>query len=99
MAAVRTCRVVATGLDGIRHSVDVQASSLFEAAATALGLFRQQGWATDALTPTTVLRVEVLTPSIVHEVPLKALDQWIRSPSASPRESMAKQKAGTAAAK
>ena len=39
---MRSCRVSVTGLDGVTHSVDVQASSLFEAASVALTAFRQQ---------------------------------------------------------
>ena len=92
MAIVRTCRVTAKGLDGIGHSVEVQASTLFEAAASALTLFREQGWAAGALTPNAILRVEVKAPATVHDVPLKAVEQWLRSPSSSPRDFAAKRR-------
>jgi hypothetical protein len=36
VSAMRTCRVSVTGLDGVIRSVEVQASSLFEAASAAL---------------------------------------------------------------
>ena len=91
---MRACRVTARGLDGVAHSVEVQASTLFEAAAAALGLFREQGWSADALTPNAVLRVEVQLPPTVHDVPLKAVEQWLRSPSSSPRELAAKRRGG-----
>jgi hypothetical protein len=65
-------RVFVTGLDGVTHSVDVQPSSLFEAASVALTAFRQhQGWATEALTPNARFRVEVQHPPTVHDVPLR----------------------------
>ena len=37
--------------EGVLHHVDVQGSTLFEAAAAAVAAFRQQGWAGAALTP------------------------------------------------
>jgi hypothetical protein len=91
---LRTCRVTARSLDGVVHSVEVQASTLFEAAAAALTLFRDQGWSAGALTPNAVLRVEVQVPATVHDVPLKAVEQWLRSPSTSPRDFAAKRRAG-----
>jgi hypothetical protein len=79
-------------LDGVAHSVEVQAATLFEAAATALSIFRQHGWVDGALTPQAILRVEVQPPTTVHEVPLKAVEQWMRSPSSSPKEFAAKRR-------
>ena len=58
----------------------------FEAAAAAIAAFRQQGWAADAFTANARLRVEVHSPPTVHEVSLKAVEQWRRSPSPSPKE-------------
>lgn len=74
------------------HHVDVQASTLFEAAAAALAAFRHQGWAVGALTPNATLRVEVQLPPIVHDVPLKSIERWLRTPSVSPKEEMAKRR-------
>ena len=60
---MRSCRVSVTGLDGVTHSVDVQASSLFEAASAALTAFRgRKAGATEALTPNARFRVEVQYP-------------------------------------
>ena len=93
MAALRTCRVTVTGLDGVSHSVEIQAASLYEAASAALTAFRQQpGWATDALTPNARFRVEVQHPPTVHDVPLKAIEQWRRSPTTSPKDYFMKRK-------
>ncbi len=78
-------------IEGAAHQVEVQASSLYEAAATALTAFRQQGWAADALTPNAILRVEVQLPPVVNHVPLKAVEKWLRAPSTSPKEAVAKQ--------
>ena len=92
---MRSCRVSVTGLDGVTHSVDVQASSLFEAASAALTAFRQQqGWATEALTPNARFRVEVQHPPTIHDVPLQAIERWRRSPTTSPKDYVMKRKTG-----
>lgn len=79
---------------GVAHQVEVQGTTLFEAAAAAACAFRQQGWAAEALTSNAVLRVEVQLPSVIHEVPLKALDRWLQSPTASPRDQLLKRDLG-----
>ena len=78
-------------VEGVAHHVEVQAASLFEAGAVAIAAFRQHGWAIDALTPAATLRIEVRLPPIAHDVPLKAIERWQRTPSASPRDAVARQ--------
>ena len=90
MPPLRTCRVTIKDLDGVSHHVEVQASTLFEAGTAAAAAFRLQGWAADALTPNAVLHIEVQLPPITHDVPLKAIEQWLRTPSVSPKEEMGK---------
>ena len=97
MPAVRSCRVTITDPQGASHAVDVQATTLFEAAAAALAAFRQQGWATDALTPRAILRVEVRLPPIVYDVPIQAVERWLQSSSSSPREMIRKKVAAPGA--
>lgn len=87
---LRTCRVSLRDADGIVHSVEVQVETLFEAAAAAVAIFRQQGWAAAALTATAKLRIEVPLPTVVHDVPVAAVERWLRSPSVSPREALKK---------
>ena len=59
-------------------------------AAAAMAVFREQGWGAEALTARATLRVEVTLPTVVHEVPVTAVERWMRSPSQSPREALAK---------
>lgn len=92
---LRTCRVTLKDVEGVAHHVEVQAASLFEAGAIAVAAFRQHGWAIDALTPAATLRIEVHLPPIAHDVPLKAIERWQRTPSASPRDAVRKQGAAT----
>jgi hypothetical protein len=81
-------------VEGVAHHVEVQGSTLFEAAAAALAAFRQQGWAAEALTANAILRVEVRVPAIVHEVPLKSVERWLSAPTDSPRDQLLKRQLG-----
>lgn len=89
---VRTCAVSLRDLQGIKHTTEIQASTLFEAAAAALATFRREAWAAEALTPNAILRVEVQLPSVVHDVPLKAVERWAAGPSVSPKEEVVKRR-------
>jgi hypothetical protein len=86
--------VTVRDIEGVSHHVEVQGATLFEAAAAAVAAFRAQGWGLEALTPNAVLRVEVQAPAVVHDVPLKAIDRWLQSPSGSPRDQLIKQQLG-----
>jgi hypothetical protein len=90
IVVTRVCRVSIRDVDGITHTVEVTAGSLFEAAGAALSAFRQHAWAATSLTPAATLRVEVQMPAIVHDVPLKAVERWLAAPSASPRDESVK---------
>ena len=85
----RRCKVSVRGVDGITHAVEAESTSLFEVAAQAVALLREEGW-TDALTPNAILHVEVQLPPIIHQVPLKAVEKWASAPRATPKEALAK---------
>jgi hypothetical protein len=86
--------VSVTDLNGTTHSVTVHAETLFEAAAAAVGAFRQEPWAAEALMPNAVLRVEVQPRPVVHDVALKAVDRWVKGPTVSPSQRAAKGRFG-----
>src|SRR5258707_9765145 len=58
----RTCAASFVDSAGIRHSIEVAAESLYEAAALAVNEFRRHPW-TDGIEPglVTVLEVNILT--------------------------------------
>jgi hypothetical protein len=59
--------VSAIDAHGVRHSVEVTAGSIFEAAAKALTALTQNGW-TEPLDSGTRLEVEVQPPAVAHIV-------------------------------
>jgi hypothetical protein len=86
----RTCIVRITDVQGVVHAVTVSGETLFEAAAAAIGIFRQEKWAAEALTPNAILRIEVQLPPVFHDVPLKAVDRWASGSAITPGEQIAK---------
>jgi hypothetical protein len=76
VAELRTCRVSYRDLEGVTHTVEVSASSLYEAAVLALKAFEQTGWADH---PVGVMEVEVRSPAVKHQIPVVRVTNWLRS--------------------
>jgi hypothetical protein len=75
-----------TDSQGITHSIDVTAESLYEAAVLALAEFRRCGF-TDAHTgPATQLTIEVLAPSTSHEISVGKVRAWLDSNGKGPAQ-------------
>ena len=77
--AVRTCTVSFTGPSGIRHSVDVEAETLYEAAVLAACRFRKDIWG-EAVADGTTLDMEIREPATRHSLTLKQVQRWLASP-------------------
>jgi len=87
----RTCVVSFVDSTGIRHSVEVAAESVFEAAALAVREFRRHPWVDDVEPGTlTPLSICVKSPVTTHEVSIKQLETWTARTPKSPRETAQK---------
>lgn len=86
---LRTCAVSFRDHRGIRHTVDVQAESLFEAAVLAVQQFRQDPWL-ERIGPATVLDVEVRQPATRHAVSLQQVERWLAGATPNPMEASKK---------
>src|SRR5579872_1403901 len=65
---VRICRVSFTTTSGIRHSAEIQADSLYEAAVEGIKAISQQwGEQPGIITP---IEIEIKSPSVRHQVTL-----------------------------
>jgi len=71
-------------MDGISHSVDVTASSLYEAAGLAVHAFRKSGIAEPG--GAMKLTVRVCQPETEHQVTMQSLERWLDSGVKSPKE-------------
>ncbi len=68
-----------TDTDNVRHSVEVIASTLYEAAVMAIAQFRNCGFTANAPGPNTVLKVAIKQPATTHEVQWGKVETWIQS--------------------
>jgi hypothetical protein len=88
--AVRTCKISCRDLANIEHTVEVTASSLFEAVAQALCIFRENEWVDEIGHGQTLLAVRVKQPEIEHQVRIKDFEQWLNSSAKSPADMILK---------
>lgn len=89
--ALRTCTVSFTGPSGIRHSVDVTAETVYEAAAFGVSALRQGGWA-DAVALGTELEVQVREPPTYHRITVQQIHRWCDGIAANPDETLKKRR-------
>jgi hypothetical protein len=87
----RCCTVSFTGPTGVRHSVEVTAESVYEAAALGINLLRQEEWA-DQLAPGTPIEVRARHPATTHTLTLAQVQRWTEGVAASPDEILKKRK-------
>ncbi len=89
--ALRACIVSFAGPTGVRHSVEVTAETLFEAAVMGLHLLRSDGWV-EKIGPGTQVCVEVTAPSTTHYVTVAQLKRWTEGVAVSPDETLKKRR-------
>src|SRR5262245_54844467 len=89
--ALRTCTVSFTGPSGVRHSVEVTAESIYEAAAVGVSALKSSGWA-DAIAPGTELEIEVREPATCHRLTLQQIHRWCDGVAVSPDETLRKRR-------
>ena len=76
---------------GISHSVDVEAETLYEAAALGLARLKKDGWI-EGLGPGSRLEIQVREPGSHHTLSVQQVQRWIDSVNASPAETLKKAK-------
>jgi hypothetical protein len=88
---VRSCAVSFKDVRGVRHTAEVEAESLYEAAVLAVTRFRKDPWI-EQVGPGTVLDVEVREPATRHALSLQQVERWLDGATSSPNESVKKAK-------
>lgn len=76
------CFVSFLDLSGIRHQVEVEAGSLYEAAALAVKAFREHDCEPGQLSQ---LEIEIRT-SVTHTLTVKKLLEWLNGGGKTPRD-------------
>lgn len=84
--AVRCCKVTVKDVEGVAHTVDVTASTLYEAVALGMAAVRSEGWANGIAMGLNSVKVRVTNVAVEHEIQLKEFTKWLEKTSGSPRE-------------
>jgi hypothetical protein len=83
---VRSCRVTIQDMDGVAHTVEVTAATLYEAVAQGLAAIRRNEWVAGIAQGVNVVKVSVADVRVEHEVKLMDFTKWVDRTGGSPRE-------------
>src|SRR6267378_5985100 len=86
--AVRTCKVTCRDAQGVDHTVQVTAQSLYEAVAQALRVFREDDWSEDPHRGLASVVVIISQLQVEHRVRIKDFENWLDSAGKSPAGSI-----------
>jgi hypothetical protein len=83
---VRSCKVSVQDMEGVSHTVEVTAATLYEAVALGIAAIRGDEWVTDIPQGLNTVRVRVTSVAVEHEVRLMDFTKWLDGANGSPRE-------------
>jgi hypothetical protein len=85
---VAACVVSYLDTEGLRHTLEVEAESLYEAAVLAIRTFRQHH-----CEPGSATRLEVeVRSSVVHTITPMRIHEWLNGGAKSPKEAVMKER-------
>jgi hypothetical protein len=87
----RVCTVSMTDSQGVRHTVEVTAESLFEAAAVGLAEIKQADWV-GRPAKATKLEIAVVAPVVTHTLTVEHVEKWLGGVTTSPADRIRKDK-------
>jgi hypothetical protein len=85
---VAICVVSYLDIEGLRHTVEVEAESLYEAGVLAIRTFRQHDCEPGSAA---LLEVEVRS-SVVHTITPMRIHKWLNGGAKSPKEAVTKER-------
>ena len=86
------CRVTITDADGIEHTVEVTASTLFEAVALAIRNIRRADWVGEIPQGLHPVRVVVRDIPVEHKVTMQMFCRWLAQDGRSPADKMTRER-------
>jgi hypothetical protein len=87
-AAMALCVVSYSDTDGLRHSVEVDAASMYEAAVLAIRTFRRHQCEPKEAS---LLEIEVRS-SVTHTVSMRKIHNWLTGGAKAPEEALVKER-------
>ena len=88
----RSCRVTIQDMEGVAHTVEVTAATLYEAVAQGIAAIRGNEWVAGLAQGLNVVKVSVADIRVEHEVRLMDFTKWLERDGGSPRESSDRQR-------
>ena len=83
---LRLCRVTVCDMEGVKHSVEVTASTLYEAVALGLSAIRQQDWAGEIAQGLNSVDVNVTAVPVTHSVKMQDFNKWLSRTGGTPSD-------------
>jgi hypothetical protein len=83
---LRQCRVTVSDMEGAKHSVEVTASTLYEAVALGLVAIRGQDWAGEIAEGLNTVDVSVTALPVTHSVRMQDFDKWLSRKGGTPND-------------
>lgn len=87
--SLKQCAVSFTDVRGIRHSADVEAESLYEAAVEGIRRLNQDPWI-ERIGPGTKLEIDVRDPPVKHVLSVEQVERWLAGATKNPTEATKK---------
>src|SRR5579863_10440147 len=84
--AEKSCRVTVSDMNGTAHTVQITASTLYEAVARGLAAIRGNEWVAGIAQGLNVVKVSVANVRVEHELRLMDFTKWLDRTGGSPRE-------------
>ena len=88
---LKVCAVSFTDMRGIKHSAEVEAESLYEAAVQGIRRLNQDPWI-ERIGPGTKLEIEVREPAVKHALSVEQVERWLAGATKNPTEATKKAK-------
>jgi hypothetical protein len=73
-------------MNGVGHTVEVTAATLYEAVALGMAAIRDDEWSTELAQGLNPVKVRVMNVSVEHEVKIRDFTRWLDRTNGSPRE-------------
>jgi hypothetical protein len=83
---VRSCRVTIEDTEGVSHTVEVTAATLYEAVAQGLAALRRREWVDGFPQGHNTIKVAVAEVPVVHQVKAIEFTKWLERSGGSPRD-------------
>ena len=87
---VRSCKVTIRDLEGVEHTVQVTAGTLYEAVALGLASIRSEAWVEGIPDEPNEVKVSASNVPVEHSVKMKDFKTWLGRPPRSPKELVAR---------